>query len=264
MTRLCIAVAAGLVLAFAACGTRAPSSPKAWITLAESHWLEKGVEVRFQSKMSFRDEAEEQLISADHRGNFQMDGAGRVAIEAETLLTVDPDDAAEVKSVLRNRQVADGEALWVETEYPNGRTLVTRRPLRRSQPAERAANRLSTFDIDPLSMWSFATAHATFVEELASEKRYVILIGTLEPSRVDPLLEEAGTAFRPRKIRLALDRDSGLPIELELLEDGGGAFLRVRYQSWRVGELPVETFRYTPPEGVEVVDLESTSDEAQG
>jgi hypothetical protein len=108
-------------------------------------------------------------------------------------------------------------------------------------------------DLDPIALLRLCIEHADYKELLASEKRYVVLVGMARES-MRTEAKRLGSGYLPQEIRITLDRDTALPIEVEMLrefppEDPNrplGSF-KVRYLAWTVAPIANEMFRFTPP-----------------
>lgn len=256
------------VLGLSSCGTRAPSSPSSW--LSTSLDLVDGRDTSARFRMWIELEREEDGIATrlqlERRGDASSRDALRFRIEAETQADLYVNRELVSSGMIRDTQIGDGTQRWLSIARPDGQApAVLAQALdgaagARDDPLTQSA---APIDLDPLALFRLYAEYADWVEELASEKRYVVLIGSMT-EQLDAEITRLGSGYRPRQIRLSLDRDSALPIELEILDDGhdrdalapesNGEFrtarsagkLKIRYLAWTIDTLADSQFTAPP------------------
>ena len=252
------ALAAGL-LSCAGCGTRAPSSPSAWLDRCFEQLESKDVQARFRMWLDFQSPAgaEPALhLSLERRGSIQYRDDSMFRMEADTSF-IDRIRQDQVPTqIVRDLQVGDGENRWVRTSLPDGsRPIVLKLPIdgARATSATNQAVGAAPCDLDPIALLRLCADHADYQELLASEKRYVVLVGTARES-MRTEAKRLGSGFLPQEIRITLDRDTALPIELEVLREFSTqdasrplGSLKIRYLAWTVAPIANELFVFTPP-----------------
>lgn len=254
--RTWLACVAGACLSIAGCGTRAPQTPQAWLDQCFNQLESTDVNARFRMWLSFQSAQETEQafhLAMERRGSIQYRNASYFRMEAETSMQDRARDSEQPIQIVRDLQVGDGSHRWVRTSLPDGsQPIVLKLPVdgARTQAASVGA---APCDLDPIALLRLCAEHAEYEEVLASEKRYVLLVGTALPS----MREEAarlGSGFLPQQIRITLDRDTALPIELEVLrelprEDPAQALatLKIRYLAWTVAPIPQDQFSFDPP-----------------
>lgn len=253
-----------VVLGVSACGTRAPSSPGSWLSASLDVVDGRDTSARF--RMWIQLEREEDGIATrlqlERRGEASSRDIGRFRIEAETQADLYVNDELVSSGMIRDTQIGDGEQRWLSIARPDGQPpAVLAHALdgavgEQDDPLTQSA---APIDLDPLALLRLYAEYADWVEELASEKRYVVLIGSMT-EELDAEIARLGSGYRPREIRLSLDRDSALPIELEIIDDGHdqgdeerakqkkptvamiAGKLKIRYLAWTIDSIADSQF----------------------
>lgn len=252
LTRLGLALA---VLALAACGTRAPSSPSAWLNASLDLVDGRDTSARFQMWIELQRQDGEagpsRRMQLVRRGDASSRDAGRFRIEAETQAELYVDGELVSSGMIRDTQLGDGEQRWLSIARPDGKlpaVLAHALDGAAGGDADPLTQTAAPIDLDPLGLLRLYAEHASWVEELASEKRYVVLIGSMT-EELSAEIERLGSGYLPERIRLSLDRDSALPIELEIIGDGhdraasgSAGKLKIRYLAWTVDALADSLF----------------------
>lgn len=246
------------VLGLAACGTRAPSSPSAWLSASLELVDGRDTSARFRMwiEIQRKDEDTEALtrMKLERRGDASSRSASLFHIEAETQAELLVNGELISSGMIRDTQIGDGSTRWLQMARPDGQP-----PAVQAHALDGAARESSDpltqtaapIDLDPLGLLRLYAEYAEWVEELASEKRYVVLMGTLTPE-LRTEITRLGSGYLPERIRLSLDRDSALPIELEIIDDGHdqadpptgfAGKLKIRYLAWTIDPLADTLFR---------------------
>ncbi|MAW62164.1 MAG: hypothetical protein CMJ94_15215 [Planctomycetes bacterium] len=243
----------------ASCGTRAPSTPEAWIDSCFETLDGRGATARF--KMWLTVQSSEASMQLERRGEASLRSAALFRIQAESELALQLPGQDLQRGMTQDLQVGDGEVRWLELARPDGRPpRVQELPLDGARPSEQAGETESypaPVDLDPIALLRLYTEHCSWTEEFASEPRYVVLLGTDTPA-LRQEVARLGSAFEPTRVRLTLDRDTALPIDLSILEQGyaseGSAptpgelsTLKIRYMAWTIGTVDALQFSYAPP-----------------
>lgn len=248
-----------LALLSLGCGTRAPSSPSAWLDRCFEQLESKDVQARFRMWLDFtsQPDAESPLhLSLERRGSIQYRDASQFRMEADTSF-IDRGSQGKVPTqIVRDLQVGDGQNRWVRTSLPDGsRPIVLKLPVdgARSSSAAGSPVGAAPCDLDPIALLRLCAEHADYQELLASEKRYVVLVGNARES-MKAEAARLGSGFLPQEIRITLDRDTALPIEVEVLREFASndpnrplASLKIRYLAWTVAPIADEYLVFTPP-----------------
>jgi hypothetical protein len=256
-TALLAMLAAALV--GAGCGTRAPSTPSAWLDRCFEQLENKDVQARFRMWLDFQSQpgAEPTLhLSLERRGSIQYRNDSLFRMEADTNFIDRIQREPVPTQIVRDLQVGDGQNRWVRTSLPDGsRPIVLKLPIdgARSASAAGPSAGAAPCDLDPIALLRLCAEHADYRELLASEKRYVVLVGTARAS-MQTEAKRLGSGFLPQEIRITLDRDTALPIELEVLRESPSTdanrplgSLKIRYLAWTVAPIADELFVFTPP-----------------
>ena len=252
----------GLLLAalgLAACGTRAPSSPSAWLAASLDLVDGRDTSTRFRMWMEIQRTDEAGSITRmqlERRGDASSRSASEFHIEAETQAELIVNGELVSSGMIRDTQIGDGSTRWLQMARPDGQppsVLAHALDGAAREGTDALTQTAAPIDLDPLGLLRLYAEHAEWVEELASEKRYVVLMGTLtEELRSE--IQRLGSAYLPERIRLSLDRDSALPIELEIIDDGHdqadpptgyAGKLKIRYLAWTIDPL-ADTLFMTP------------------
>jgi outer membrane lipoprotein-sorting protein len=257
--RLATLVLLGVVLSSVACGTRAPSSPSAWLERCFEQLESKDVQARFRMWLDFQSQADTEPtidISLERRGSIQYRNDGYFRMEADTSFIDRAQGEAVPTQIVRDLQVGDGENRWVRTSFPDGsQPIILKLPLDGARTSGESGRSVGAApcDLDPIALLRLCSDHAEYQEVLASEKRYVVLVGTALPS-MQKEARRLGSGFLPKEIRITLDRDTALPIELEILREAESpdarrplGSLTIRYLAWTVAPIADDFFTFTPP-----------------
>ena len=253
------------VFALAACGTRAPSSPTAWLNASIDLVDGRDTSARFRMWIELQrldgEQGPVRRMQLERRGDASSRDAGRFHIEAETQAELFLDGELISSGMIRDTQIGDGETRWLSIARPDGQLPALRAHAldgAAGDAADPLTQTAAPIDLDPLSLLRLYAKHADWVEELASEKRYVMLIGSMTDA-LDSEIKRRGSGYLPDRIRLSLDRDSALPIELEIIADGhdraesgSAGKLKIRYLAWTVDALADSLFttpESAPPDG---------------
>ena len=242
------------------CGTRAPSTPSAWLDRCFEQLESKDVQARFRMWLDFQSQVGAKPamhLSLERRGSIQYRNDAQFRMEADTSFMDRVQREQSPTQIVRDLQVGDGKNRWVRTSFPDGsQPIVLKLPLDGAREASASGQSVGAApcDLDPVALLRLCAEHADYQELLASEKRYVVLVGTARPS-MQVEAERLGSGFRPQEIRITLDRDAALPIELEVLREAAStdvlrplASLKIRYLAWTVAPIADELFVFTPPE----------------
>ena len=244
------------VLMSAGCGTRAPNSPSAWLDRCFEQLESKDVQARFRMWLDFQSQpgAEPALhLSLERRGSIQYRDASQFRMEADTSFIDRSSQGNAPTQIVRDLQVGDGQNRWVRTSLPDGsRPIVLKLPVDGARAAGASVG-AAPCDLDPIALLRLCAEHADYQELLASEKRYVVLVGTARESMKSEAAR-LGSGFLPQEIRITLDRDTALPIEVEVLREFADsdanrplASLKIRYLAWTVAPIADELLVFTPP-----------------
>jgi hypothetical protein len=210
-------------------------------------WLDFRSQADVEPKMDLR---------LERRGSIQYRSDALFRMEADTSF-LDREQAGRVPTqIVRDLQVGDGKNRWVRTSFPDGsQPIILKLPLDGARKASESGRSVGAApcDLDPIALLRMCTDHAEYQELLASEKRYVVLVGTALPS-MQVEAQRLGSGFLPQEIRITLDRDTALPIELEILREATSpdahrplGSLKIRYLAWTVAPIADELFVFTPP-----------------
>lgn len=243
----------------AGCGTRAPGSPSAWLDRCFEQLESKDVQARFRMWLDFQSPAGVEPamhLSLERRGAIQYRDAARFRMEADTSFIDRSQPGQTPTQIVRDLQVGDGQNRWVRTSLPDGsQPMILKLPVDGARgPAEAGQSvGAAPCDLDPIALLRMCAEHADYEELLASEKRYVVLVGTARES-MKTEAARLGSGYRPLEIRITLDRDTALPIEVEVLREFSlpesnrplGA-LKIRYLAWTVAPIADELLAFTPP-----------------
>lgn len=240
------------VLSLAACGTRAPSNPSAWLSTSLDLIDGRDTSTRFRMWIEIQrmdtDTGALTRMKLARQGDASSRSASLFHIEAETQAELLVDGELVSSGMIRDTQIGDGRTRWLQMESPDSQPPAVQAHAldgagqEKSDPLTRAA---APIDLDPLGLLRLYAQQAEWAEEPASEKRYVVLIGTLTPELRDEITR-LGSGYLPERIRLSLDRDTGLPIELEIVDDGHdqpgpptglAGKLKIRYLGWTIDRL---------------------------
>lgn len=161
--------------------------------------------------------------------------------------------------------VMDGEHLWSEQNSPMGRQVVKGRLDDLKEQAREAGssfglsgnNATSNAARDILNEFAGLKNIRRLPDVQVNNRQCKVLQGEME-SQPDDALNMAAILLggAPEALRLYLDPENAFTHKLEMLIAGGAVGMTVESVNPEFGvAIPAETFTYTPPDGVAVIDL---------
>lgn len=227
-------------------------------------WLQSMAKAQTEGPLRFRYAMESaiggQPGSVKMEGHVTQNGPKRIRAEM-TMTMVMGDSKVETKSL----QVVDGEKIWIEMRNPMmGGTQVMRMSI--DQAGKMAGGGMPMgAGSDPLQQ--IEQMSKMFDLKVTEETQQTVTLRAEATKDTLAEMEKAGAA--PEALQslgsyvLVVDKATGFPREARF--GGDPPAMVVRFSDFeRLAEVDPATFRYTPPEGVTVIDMEAmASDEPE-
>jgi len=244
---------AALVLALAGAGPLgAESSPEAsrWLEKMQSAY-ERSYRVNYRSEMS--------VVQQGESVGMTVEGvttqADRNHVRMELAITM---SMGEMKAEMAMLGVIDGETFWLESDNPmTGGKQITRMPADLADELPGAGMGLAggVSGIDPVGQVEQMVAMFDFEVADSADGR-VTLLATITEEILADLHTLLPDAVGMERFALILDERTGFPLEMRM--GGEPPFMTMVFSGLEFvdpGSLDPATFRYTPPEGSQVVEM---------
>jgi outer membrane lipoprotein-sorting protein len=270
MTKRVTTLLLTVLLAFLAVGrVQAESTPeaRAWLEKMVSLYNRGPFSVHYSADMTIAQQ-QDQTMSMDMEG--EMTHADPKHIRMDLSMNMTMPGAGEGTMQMKMLTVIDGETVWMDMDNP---MVGGRRVMKMSyEQAEKSGSQMGLNNLknmDPVSQMQELMDDFDF-RVVGEEGGEVVLSAPIDPEALAGMGQMGqmaqGQSTEGWEMVMVLDMDDALPkaIRMGPTDD---PLMTLRFTDWRFygdAGAPAGTFEYTPPEGVQVMDLGALQSGAQG
>lgn len=244
-----------------ACGTSTtPANPDERVARLADEVLQRSFELSFD--LAFGMVQAGRSVRIRHAGEFAQVTPDVFHMQAQTRVNFLDEQLAGASTIFEQLHAANGDTLWVETRYGTADPVIIARPWHDAEfdAAVNAADgvqQLSPLDIHPLTILRpclrLAPWRAAQGEEQDWDPDAEIWIADFIPSELQQAFAHRQQLHQPDFVRLSLDRATGLPQCLQLVDAEQQLRYEVKFLSWTFGALSPGRTDYQPPEDTPVI-----------
>lgn len=268
MKRVATLSLAVLVTLLAAASVQAEATPdaRAWLEKMVSFYDRGPFSVSYSADMRVAQEG--QTMSMDMQGQLTHTDPKhmRMDISMDMLMPGAGDGPLQMKMLV----VIDGETVWVDMDNP---MMGGRRVMKMSyEQAEQSGGNMGLTNLknmDPVSQMKEMMDKFDF-QVVREEGGEVILSAPIDPDALARMGQMGqmihGQSTEGWEMVLVLDAEDAVPKEVRM-GPTDEPMMTMRFSDWEfygAAGAPAGTFDYTPPEGVQVMDLGAMQGGAQG